>query len=56
MPQLATSSVPTGFTETAAHANGIIVNYVRGGSGPVAIQDSRGLNGSSLVGAVGVSA
>lgn len=37
MPQLGTSSVPTGFTETAAHANGITVNYVRGGSGPTLV-------------------
>jgi pimeloyl-ACP methyl ester carboxylesterase len=37
MPQLATSTVPAGFTETTAHANGIVVNYVRGGTGPTLV-------------------
>jgi pimeloyl-ACP methyl ester carboxylesterase len=37
MPQLTTSAVPAGFTEAAAHANGITVNYVRGGSGPTVV-------------------
>jgi pimeloyl-ACP methyl ester carboxylesterase len=37
MPQLTTSAVPAGFTEAAAQANGITVNYVRGGSGPTVV-------------------
>src|SRR3954454_3898764 len=34
MPQLTTSRVPTGFAEATAPANGITMNYVRGGTGP----------------------
>ena len=34
MPALSTSTVPVGFTEDAVTANGIRLNYARGGSGP----------------------
>jgi pimeloyl-ACP methyl ester carboxylesterase len=37
MTQLTRSAVPAGFTEAAAQANGITVNYVRGGSGPTVV-------------------
>jgi pimeloyl-ACP methyl ester carboxylesterase len=37
MPLLATSRVPAGFTETTALANGITINYVRGGAGPTLV-------------------
>jgi pimeloyl-ACP methyl ester carboxylesterase len=37
MPLLTTSRVPAGFTETAAPANGITINYVRGGAGPALV-------------------
>jgi pimeloyl-ACP methyl ester carboxylesterase len=34
MPLLTTSRIPADFTETTAPANGITINYVRGGAGP----------------------
>jgi pimeloyl-ACP methyl ester carboxylesterase len=37
MPLLTTSRVPAGFTETTAPANGIAINYVRGGVGPTLV-------------------
>jgi pimeloyl-ACP methyl ester carboxylesterase len=37
MSQLETSAVPVGFTEASARANGITINYVRGGSGPTLV-------------------
>jgi pimeloyl-ACP methyl ester carboxylesterase len=37
MPQLPTSAMPVGFTETTAEANGIRLNYARGGSGPAVV-------------------
>jgi pimeloyl-ACP methyl ester carboxylesterase len=37
MPVLTTSRVPAGFTETTAPANGITINYVRGGAGPTLV-------------------
>ena len=37
MSQLETSTVPAGFTEATAQANGITINYVRGGSGPTLV-------------------
>jgi pimeloyl-ACP methyl ester carboxylesterase len=37
MPLLTTSRVPAGFTETTAPANGITINYVRGGAGPTLV-------------------
>jgi pimeloyl-ACP methyl ester carboxylesterase len=37
MPLLTTSRVPAGFTETTALANGITINYVRGGAGPTLV-------------------
>jgi pimeloyl-ACP methyl ester carboxylesterase len=37
MPQLTTSRVPAGFTEATASANGITINYVRGGAGPTLV-------------------
>jgi pimeloyl-ACP methyl ester carboxylesterase len=37
MSQLETSTVPAGFTEATARANGITINYVRGGSGPTLV-------------------
>ena len=37
MPVLTTSRVPADFTETTAPANGITINYVRGGAGPTLV-------------------
>jgi pimeloyl-ACP methyl ester carboxylesterase len=37
MPQLTTSRVPVGFAEATAPANGITMNYVRGGTGPTLV-------------------
>ena len=37
MPLLTTSRVPADFTETTAPANGITINYVRGGAGPTLV-------------------
>jgi pimeloyl-ACP methyl ester carboxylesterase len=37
MPLLTTSRVPADFTETTALANGITINYVRGGVGPTLV-------------------
>jgi pimeloyl-ACP methyl ester carboxylesterase len=37
MPQLPTSTIPVGFTENAAQANGIRLNYARGGQGPALV-------------------
>ena len=37
MPQLTTSRVPVGFAEATAPANGITMNYVRGGAGPTLV-------------------
>ena len=37
MPQLTTSRVPAGFAEATAPANGITINYVRGGTGPTLV-------------------
>ena len=37
MPQLITSRVPAGFAEATAPANGITINYVRGGTGPTLV-------------------
>jgi pimeloyl-ACP methyl ester carboxylesterase len=37
MPQLTTSRIPAGFTETTTSANGITINYVRGGAGPTLV-------------------
>ena len=37
MPQLTTSRVPVGFAEATAPANGITINYVRGGTGPTLV-------------------
>jgi hypothetical protein len=37
MPQLTTSRVPVGFAEATAPANGISMNYVRGGTGPTLV-------------------
>ena len=37
MPQLTTSRVPLGFEEATAPANGITMNYVRGGAGPTLV-------------------
>src|ERR1700678_3227735 len=37
MPQLPTSMIPAGFTEHAAEANGIRLNYARGGCGPTLV-------------------
>jgi pimeloyl-ACP methyl ester carboxylesterase len=37
MPILTTSRVPADFTETTAPANGITINYVRGGAGPTLV-------------------
>src|SRR5882724_10502671 len=37
MPLLSTSRVPPGFTEATAPANGITLNYVRGGAGPTLV-------------------
>ena len=37
MPQLPTSTIPAGFTEHAAEANGIRLNYARGGCGPALV-------------------
>jgi pimeloyl-ACP methyl ester carboxylesterase len=37
MPLLTTSRVPFDFTETTALANGITINYVRGGAGPALV-------------------
>jgi pimeloyl-ACP methyl ester carboxylesterase len=37
MPQLTTSRVPAGFAEATAPANGITMNYVRGGTGPTLV-------------------
>ena len=37
MPLLTTSRVPADFTETTALANGITINYVRGGAGPTLV-------------------
>jgi pimeloyl-ACP methyl ester carboxylesterase len=37
MPLLTTSRVPADFSETTAYANGITINYVRGGTGPTLV-------------------
>ena len=37
MPQLPTSTIPSGFIEHAAQANGIRLNYARGGRGPTLV-------------------
>ena len=37
MPQLTTSRVPVGFVEATVPANGITLNYVRGGTGPTLV-------------------
>ena len=37
MPLLTTSRLPADFTETIAPANGITINYVRGGDGPTLV-------------------
>ena len=37
MPQLTTSRVPADFIEATAPANGITLNYVRGGTGPTLV-------------------
>ena len=37
MPLLTTSRVPPDFSETTAPANGITINYVRGGAGPALV-------------------
>jgi pimeloyl-ACP methyl ester carboxylesterase len=37
MPLLTTSRVPADFAETTAPANGITINYVRGGAGPTLV-------------------
>ena len=37
MPQLTTSRVPVGFVEATVPANGITMNYVRGGTGPTLV-------------------
>jgi pimeloyl-ACP methyl ester carboxylesterase len=37
MPLLTTSRVPADFTETTGPANGITMNYVRGGAGPTLV-------------------
>jgi len=37
VPQLTTSRVPLGFDEATAPANGITMNYVRGGTGPTLV-------------------
>ena len=37
MPLLTTSRIPADFAETTAPANGITINYVRGGAGPTLV-------------------
>src|SRR5437764_4698835 len=37
IPLLTTSRVPADFTETTALANGVTINYVRGGAGPTLV-------------------